>query len=173
MAIHIIADDEEKSSARVQPETPQDPRVSPSDEYARRTPHARSPPPQGSLATHPHLTDRRFGAQAPRTLARLKRTQRFTEIYRRGRWVHGPLLSVGVLGNRLPRCQVGLRTRRGMKGAVVRNRLKRQLRAILTAQPPPRGGWDLVIVAHPKQVPVSSHRLQLELTALFRKIGVL
>ena len=85
------------------------------------------------------------------------------------------MLSLGVLPTGAARCRIGLRTRRGLKGAVVRNRLKRQLRGLLA---PPRGlilkaGVDVVIVAHPDAPAVGTDALRQELAMLCRKAKVL
>jgi ribonuclease P protein component len=84
------------------------------------------------------------------------------------------LLSVGALVTRQPQVRVGLRTKRGLKGAVVRNRLKRQLRVVLSAQ---QGlfqpGSDVVIVLHPPRVPISTKALEKELRELCRRTNLL
>ncbi len=69
---------------------------------------------------------------------------------------------------------MGLRTRRGLTGAVERNRLKRQLRTILYARPLPlRSGLDVVIVIHPATLPAKTPRLEEELRTLCTRIGAL
>lgn len=69
---------------------------------------------------------------------------------------------------------MGLRTRRGLKGAAERNRLKRQLRTILYARPLAlRGGLDVVIVIHPTTLPAKTSHLEEELRALCKRIGTL
>ena len=74
--------------------------------------------------------------------------------------------------NHQPATRVGLRTRRGLKGAVVRNRLKRQLRAIIyTRAFPLKSGLDLIVVIHPKTLPVAADALEQELLLLCRKSG--
>ena len=84
------------------------------------------------------------------------------------------MLSLGATPNDDTLTRVGLRTRRGMKGAVTRNRLKRQLRAIIyTNQLPLRAGFDLVVVIHPPRLPVSSVALEQELLRLCRRSGIL
>ena len=81
-------------------------------------------------------------------------------------------MSVGLLPNGLTCARIGLRTRRGLKGAVVRNRLKRQLRPLIYTQAfPIRQGLDVVIVLHPKTVPVPTERLRSELVTLCKKAG--
>lgn len=69
---------------------------------------------------------------------------------------------------------MGLRTARGFKGAVARNRIKRQLRALVKApalalQP----GRDIVIVARPVGLPVLSASLRIELLTLCRQLGAI
>ena len=106
--------------------------------------------------------------------ARLKRTEAFRAVYRRGRWAKGRQLSVGVLPNQAETTRVGLRTRRGLKGAVVRNRLKRQLRAILfTGKISLRVGLDVVVVIHPQQPIVPATSLEQELLTLCKRSGSL
>ncbi len=83
-------------------------------------------------------------------------------------------MSVGYLPNDQGLIRVGLRTRRGLKGAVVRNRLKRQLRTIIYADRfPLRSGRDIVIVIHPKQLPANTEHLERELRHLCKRAGVL
>ena len=112
--------------------------------------------------------------KAPASASRLTSDSAFNAVYRRGKWVRGFLLSFGAAENNQTKTRVGLRTRKGMKGAVIRNRLKRQLRAILSnKQLPFRAGLDLVIVIHPPRLPVSSVALEQELLTLCRRNGVL
>lgn len=126
------------------------------------------------MAAHPSLSAALPRFPASRAVP-LKRTDAFRAVYRRGRWVRGALLSLGVLPTGAAHCRIGLRTRRGLKGAVVRNRLKRQLRGLLA---PPRGlalraGVDVVIVAHPGTPSVRTDALQQELATLCRKAKIL
>jgi len=61
-----------------------------------------------------------------------------------------------------------------MKGAAIRNRLKRQLRAIIyTGGLPLKAGVDLVVVIHPPQIPVSTTALERELIQLCKRSGAL
>ena len=85
--------------------------------------------------------------------------------------MRGVSLSIGAMRNQAEGARVGLRTRRGIKGATVRNRLKRQVRGILArhaAVVPP--GMDLVIVIHPKVTPTVTQQLEAELLSLCKKI---
>ena len=79
---------------------------------------------------------------------------------------------MGVTANTSQKTQVGLRTRRGLKGAVVRNRLKRQLRAIVRAQGQHlRRGIDLVVVLHPPAPTATTASLEQEFLALCKRLG--
>jgi ribonuclease P protein component len=62
-----------------------------------------------------------------------------------------------------------------MKGAAVRNRLKRQLRALIytTRAVPLKSGLDLVVVIHPKTLPIQTASLQEELRRLCKQLGAL
>ena len=93
-------------------------------------------------------------------------------MYRRGRWARGHLLSVGTVSNESAQTKIGLRTRRGLKGATVRNRLKRQLRAVIRAQETSiRPGFDIVVVLHPPAPPVPSANLKQEFLTLCKRVG--
>jgi ribonuclease P protein component len=88
--------------------------------------------------------------------------------------VRGASLSVGAHPNAQGLTRVGLRTRRGLKGAVERNRLKRQVRAVLGGGGLSfRPGLDLVIVIHPQTLPMRSGTLKAELLSLCRKARIL
>jgi ribonuclease P protein component len=55
---------------------------------------------------------------------------------------------------------------------VVRNRLKRQLRSLVSAgQIPWRAGVDVIIVAHPARIPITSAELKRELAQLCKRAG--
>ena len=129
-------------------------------------------PPRSPRRTAPAM---RRPPQTERTLAAhpsLKRTDAFLAVYRRGRWARGPSLSVGALPTDEHGARVGLRTRRGLKGAATRNRLKRQLRAILSADRFRfRNGLDLVVVIHPTRVPARTSSLERELITLCTRLG--
>ena len=88
--------------------------------------------------------------------------------------MRGASLSLGVLANSDERTRVGLRTRRGLKGAVERNRLKRQLRALLaSSELSLRQGVDVVIVIHPPSLPARTRQLAAELETLCKRAGIL
>lgn len=160
--------DEKEPASHVEPQARADPRLPPAHALSRRTEDPGSTSTKRALAPHPELI------QTPPQKQPLKLSQRFTAVYRRGRWAHGPTLSVGILPNGQRATRIGLRTRRGLKGAVERNRLKRQLRTATYAEGLRlRGGLDLVIVIHPKTLPAMTERMREELCALCRRTGAL
>lgn len=88
--------------------------------------------------------------------------------------MHGTLLSVGLRANDKRATRIGLRTKRGLKGAVQRNRLKRQVRSVLRGRRCIlRPGIDLVIVIHPPKLPEKTNYLEFELVQLCRRCGAL
>lgn len=152
----MAAHDEETPDEQIQPQAGADARIPSAHAVTERTQDAQPPSTERTLAAHPSL----------------KRTDAFLAVYRRGRWAKGPSLSVGALPADGQGIRVGLRTRRGLKGAATRNRLKRQLRAILsTDRLQFRHGLDVVIVIHPTRIPVRTSSLERELLALCRRIG--
>ena len=85
---------------------------------------------------------------ARRTLERLRRSQDFTTVMRGGPRARHPLLTVVSRRNEGPATRIGLAVSRHVGGAVVRNRVKRQLRMVMRALPW-RPGFDIVIVPQP------------------------
>ncbi len=158
--------DEKEPSQHVESETHARARISLAHEFARRAKDTEPSPTQRPLAA-----DSGVSALPP---ASLKHTTAFLAVYRRGRWVRGIALSIGTLPNQERRTRIGLRTRRGLKGAVVRNRLKRQLRVLVSPRRLPlRQGLDVVIVIHPNSTPVPSSALERELRTLCHRANLL
>lgn len=103
----------------------------------------------------------------------LKATKSFLEVSKRGKWKSTRWLSIGIFPNGTNQTRVGLRTRRGLKPAVVRNRLKRQTRAILSRQERDiRRGFDIVIVIHPPTLPTKSSELERDFISLCKQCGI-
>lgn len=120
------------------------------------------------------MEQRRPANHEPTSVERLKLTEAFRGVYRQGRWARMAALSVGARSNVLSCSRVGFRTKRGLKGAVERNRLKRQLRAIWQ---PLRArvahGYDIVIVIHPRSIPIHTKVLEAELLDACHKLRLL
>lgn len=110
-------------------------------------------------------------ALAAHPVVALKSDRAFRDVYRRGRWARGVLLSVGAAAGGT-QTRIGLRTKRGLRGAVVRNRLKRQLRAIVsTSDLSIFHGADLVIVAHPDRGVATTAALAQEFAQLCGRLA--
>lgn len=102
----------------------------------------------------------------------LKSTEAFRAVSRRGKWVHGNRISVGTLPNGSQQIRVGLRVRRGLKGAAERNRLKRQVRGLIfTESIYLAKGLDIIILLRPPTAKAKTSDLAEELRKLCRRTG--
>ena len=103
-------------------------------------------------------------------MERLRLTARFRAVRQGGRWVVGRYVAVGSLPNALTQARVGVRVKRGVRGAVARNRAKRLVRewcrqhgTILAA------GQDVVIVLRQIE-PIDPASLNDELNSLCQQL---
>lgn len=80
--------------------------------------------------------------------SRLRGRNAFAAVARRGRGPRGEFLAVRGVRTDNPVSRVGFAVPKKTGNAVVRNRIRRRLRAALTALPL-AGGWDLVISVRP------------------------
>jgi ribonuclease P protein component len=76
---------------------------------------------------------------------RLRRSRDFEAVMRHGRRMRTPMLHLAARQNELSYSRVGYAVSRRVGGAVVRNRVKRRLRAIVSGLPI-RPGYDIVAV---------------------------
>ena len=82
-------------------------------------------------------------------------------------------VAVGILPNHLPVTRLGIRVKRGLAGAVVRNRLKRLTReAYRRHKPRLAAGWDVVVVLT-RTGGVSVSHLEQELLSACTKLNML
>ncbi|HLZ71830.1 MAG TPA: ribonuclease P protein component [Dehalococcoidia bacterium] len=103
---------------------------------------------------------------------RLRRAADFTAVHRRGRGVSGPALALRSLHTGASLSRVGFAVGKRVGGAVVRNRIKRRLRAIV-ASLPLAPGRDLVISARPAAAARDYRALRAELCALLQRARLL
>ena len=78
----------------------------------------------------------------------LKNSAQFSLVYEKGRSWATDLLVMKALANGLDFSRFGFSISRRVGGAVVRNRLKRQLREIMR-QAPVKAGWDIIYIVRP------------------------
>ena len=110
-------------------------------------------------------------APAMRKEQRLRSRKDFAAVYRQGRAQSNHLLVVRVSANDRAVSRFGFVVGKVVGGAVVRNRIKRRLRAIvdsLDVQP----GWDVVIGARKAAADAEFSALQRSLTALLARCAV-
>jgi len=99
---------------------------------------------------------------------RLRRPADFAAVYRRGRSTPGGSLAIRSLKTDLPESRVGFAVGKRIGNAVVRNRVKRRLRAAITSlelEP----GWDIVINARPTSAAKQYAELHAELSGLLKR----
>jgi ribonuclease P protein component len=92
-------------------------------------------------------------------------------VYRQGRLIRGRLLSARVLATGRRETRFGFAVGKSIGKAVVRNRIKRQLRGA-AADLLPNEGWDVVIGASAAVKDVSFEDLAKEVRGLMRKADV-
>ena len=113
-------------------------------------------------------------------VSRLRRSQDFARVYQRGRRLSS--VSLGFRAYRRPRTlaattptRIGISiSQKVSKRAVVRNRIKRQLRAACRQLfPQLRSGWDVVIVVRAAALQCDYPQFLQQLKQLFTDAGIL
>ncbi len=134
--------DEKKSPTNLAPKATTHVWISEAHEHARRSRRAKASSSKAATAVDCSLIDTSF--RAPE---RLRLSARFDDIRRRGVWVRGQWISVGILSNATRSTRVGIRVQRGIKKAVTRNRSKRVFRSVYRVTKHRLSpGFDLVVV---------------------------
>jgi len=104
---------------------------------------------------------------------RLSLTKDIRSVQKNGRWVKARLISVGALPNTLKINRAAFKFRKGIKPAVLRNRLRRLLKeALRSLELDLKPGFDFVLVIHAAKEE-SLLSFKEELKNLFSKLGVL
>jgi ribonuclease P protein component len=100
----------------------------------------------------------------------LRRREDFARLSTHGRTRADRLLVLHVLPNALDHDRYGISTGKRLGGAVVRNRVRRRVRAVLRGAPQPgSAGLDVLIVARPASREASFEELR---SALERLLGL-
>jgi ribonuclease P protein component len=103
---------------------------------------------------------------------RLRRSTDFAAVYRRGRPLSSDLLALRSLKTAGPQSRVGFAVGKRIGTAVVRNRVKRRLRAAI-ASLPLAPGWDLVVAARPAAATQDYRTLRSALLGLLQRARLL
>jgi len=106
---------------------------------------------------------------------RLKNDRDFQRVFRSGRFVSGPFLTLKLAPNKLAASRfafvVGVKV---SKRAVQRNRLRRRMREITRKLLPSlRGNFDVVMMARPEALKLDFPKLESELRRSLTKAGLL
>ena len=102
----------------------------------------------------------------------LTKPAQFALVYEKGNSWAGGLLVVKVLPNRLPITRFGFSVGQRVGKAVVRNRVKRQLREISRAVTV-RQGWDIVVIARWRAAGADYSKLRKEAEELLARAQLL
>ena len=104
---------------------------------------------------------------AGQRVAGLKKRQDYVRVQRAGRRRHRNTVSLLILPGRLPLARLGLTVSARVGKAIVRNRVKRRLRAIARERSSLlEAGIDYVVIAQPRAAQASYRDLDGDLTFL-------
>ncbi len=102
----------------------------------------------------------------------LTKREQYTLVYNEGRsWVSS-LLVMKALSNSLALSRCGISISRKVGKAVVRNRVKRQLREVLRLTPL-KPGWDIVFIVRPPAATASYAELKKTVAGLLSRARLL
>ena len=129
--------------------------------------------PAGCVAANDSPSSRAAKLNGAMRARRLSRGDEFDSVYSKGTVISGPLLLVRVKRNEVGTTRWGFAVgKRLSKKAVVRNRLRRQLREAIR-QLPVDEGWDIVVQARPKAMAATFAALREDLAQRLRRAGAL
>ena len=105
---------------------------------------------------------------------RLRQPKEFRHVLNSGRRVRDGLVAVATARNNLPDqpSRFGFSVSRRVGGAVIRNRVKRRLRAIMQ-NTPTHDGLDVVVTAFPNSAKSDPQRLVASVSKLSKRLGIL
>ncbi len=104
-----------------------------------------------------------------KTQFRLKKRKEFNYIYRKGEKFNSENLSLIVIKSKFQNCKIGLSVSNKVGNAVVRNKLKRQFRAILAPFVTKIQYKNFILVAHPTIIDKDFTEKQNEIIKLLKK----
>ena len=104
----------------------------------------------------------------------VKKNHEFRRIYRRGKTAVGPGLVIYCQKNRRGMSRLGITVSTKLGKAVVRNRVRRQIREIYRLnRPAMRSGWDVIVVARMRAVQMSYWKLNQSYLRLLEQVDLL
>ena len=102
----------------------------------------------------------------------LKKTPQFDRVYRRGKSQGNKQLIMYVLPTKKNTTHYGIVISKKVGKAVMRNRLRRQLKAIIRLKGTPTGGHDIVIVVRQTTEPLDYAVLTKSVAHLYKRHGL-
>ena len=104
---------------------------------------------------------------------RLRGRERFAQVRRQGKcWTHR-LVVLCALPNELPSSRFGVSVSKRVGGAVLRNKVRRQLKEIVRLRLPLIApGWDVVLIARPPIAQADFRQLESALERLLQQAGL-
>lgn len=103
----------------------------------------------------------------------VKENGTFRRIYRKGKSAVAPCMVVYCQKNRQGRSRLGVTVSTKLGGAVVRNRVRRQLREMYRLHKEEmRPGYDLIIVARSRAVRTPYRQMDRQYTALLTQLSL-
>ncbi len=104
----------------------------------------------------------------------LKKNSDFRRAYRRGKTCAAPSLAIYCRKNGTDQNRLGITTSVKVGKAVVRNRIRRRIRAIYRLRETElRAGYDVVVVARVRAASASYAQLEKDLLRLAKRVGLL
>jgi ribonuclease P protein component len=101
----------------------------------------------------------------------LRKNSEFTTVYTQGRTWAGALIVLKALPNDLEWNRYGIVAGKRVGKAVVRNRVKRQLREVVRSTPT-RQGWDIVLIARARAASASYSELDVAVNRVLRRADI-
>jgi ribonuclease P protein component len=103
---------------------------------------------------------------------RLKGKKEFDTVFSEGRALANSFVVLRAIPNSIGVNRYGIVAGRRLGNAVVRNRVKRQLRAMVT-NIAAKGGWDVVLVARKPATGTDYHTMEIATRELFARARLL
>ena len=102
---------------------------------------------------------------------RVKDKQEFQDIYKKGIRLNFEFVKARYLANKLSYSRVGISVPTKCGNAVIRNKIKRQIRAVLAHKMNFTQPIDIIIVATTNYSVMNFEKVNADLTELLKKVG--